>query len=144
VNKDLQKNILLISIPVIILIFTGISLNSIGVITTSPQVKSPETVKVQLILDFGDDIVESYNVKSSNATVYSILIQASVENNFSLGSKYYKQYQSHYVHSIKSVEEMSTKFWQYYINGQYGSVGADLQTVKDGDLIEWKYQEPII
>jgi hypothetical protein len=72
------------------------------------------------------------------------LIQASREYNFTVGAKYYDQYQSYYIYSINSVNEGNNKFWQYYLNGDYGTVGADLQSVKNNDCVEWKFQEPKI
>lgn len=31
------------------------------------------------------------------------------------------------------------KYWQYWLNGAYAQIGADHQSVKAGDTIEWKF-----
>jgi len=144
VNKNLIKNTVLIVIPLLI-IGAGVSLVNIGVITTEPPKTDSGIINTTLIIDYGSNHIDSYNIKIANATVFSVLMQASREYNFTVGAKYYDQYQSHYVYSIDSVTDgENNKFWQYYLNGNYGTVGADLQPVKNNDYIEWKFQEPKI
>ena len=103
-----------------------------------------ETIQVLLIIDYGDGRVDKFNVsiESGNATVYSVLMKASEENGFPVGAKYCPQYKSHYIYSINFTDEnpKTNKFWQYYINGNYGPVGANLQKVENGDIIEWRLE----
>jgi len=119
-----------------------------GVITFGhPEISSDnETIKVLLIIDYGDGRLDKFNVSidSGNATVYSVLMKASEENGFPVGADYYPQYKSHYIYSINFTDQNPkiNKFWQYYINGNYGPVGVDLQKVENGDIIEWKLEEP--
>jgi hypothetical protein len=43
--------------------------------------------------------------------------------------------------SIGGVENgIDGHYWQYYVNGEYGSVASDKQEVYDYDVIEWRYQ----
>jgi hypothetical protein len=144
VNRNLLKNIVLIVIPLLIIIVVGISLVSIEVITTEPPKINSDVINTKLIIDYGNGHIDSYNIKIGNATVFSVLMQASREYNFTVGAKYYDQYQSHYIYSINSVNEGNNNFWQYYLNGNYGTVGADHQSVKNNDCVEWKFQEPKI
>jgi len=142
---NLIKNILMIVIPIIVIIGAGIFFVNSGIISTKSINFDTDIVNVTLKIDYSNDIIDTYNIKMSNPTVYSVLIKASNDHDFSVGTKYYDQYQSHYILSINSVAEgENNKFWQYYINGKYGTVGADLQTLKDNDFIEWKFQEPKI
>jgi uncharacterized membrane protein YiaA len=123
----------------------GIGLVNLGIITTEPPKIESGMANVTLIIDYGNNRVDTYYVKTANATVFSVLMQAAEENNFTVGARYYDEYQSYYVYSINSVVEgKNNKYWQYYLNGVYGMVGASLQPVKDNDIIEWKYQEPKI
>ena len=139
------KNTLMIVIPIIVIIGAGIFFVNSGIISTESINFDTDIVNVTLKIDYSNDIIDTYNIKMSNPTVYSVLIKASNDYDFSVGTKYYDQYQSHYIFSINSVVEgENNKFWQYYINGNYGTVGADLQTLKDNDFIEWKFQEPKI
>jgi hypothetical protein len=141
----LIKNIAVLIIPLFVILGAGIFLVNSGMITTEKPSLEVDIINVNLSIDYGNDMIDSYTLKISNANVYNVLIKASEEHDFSVKAKYYDQFQSHYIYSINSVEEgENNKFWQYYINGNYGSVGADLQPVKDNDFIEWKYQEPKI
>lgn len=121
-----------------------------GVITFGhPGIPSDnETIEVLLIIDYGDGRLDKFNVSvdSGNATVYSVLMKASEENGFPVGAEYYPQYKSHYIYSINFTDQnpKTNKFWQYYINGNYGPVGVDLQKVENGDIIEWKFEGPKI
>jgi hypothetical protein len=145
VNRALLKNIILLVIPIIVIALVGIGLASTGTISTEPLELDAKTITATLIIDYGNNDIETYNLKISNATVYSALIQASNQYDFDVETYYYDNYQSHYIYSIKNVVEgKNNKFWQYYINGEYGIVGADLQVLKNADIVEWKYQEPII
>ena len=142
---NLIKNTLMIVIPIICIIGAGIFFVNSGIISTESIKFDTDIVNVTLKIDYSNDMIDTYNIKMKNPTVYSVLMKASNDYDFSVGTKYYDQYQSHYIFSINSVTEgKNNKFWQYYINGKYGIVGADLQTLKDNDFIEWKFQEPKI
>ena len=107
-----------------------------------------ETINVTMIIDYGDGRIDSYNISldPKNATVYHALLEARERYGLSFKAKYFPQYKSHYIYSINSTEEnpKANKFWQYYINGNYAPLGVDLQKIKNGDVIEWKLQEPKI
>ena len=127
----------------LILFGTGISLVNMGVISNNPPKIFSNEITATLIINYGNNNTDIYNIQTENATVFSILMEASKLYNFTVGVNYYDQYQSHYVYSINSVDEgENNRFWQYYLNGDYGIVGADLQPVENNDIIEWKYQEP--
>jgi uncharacterized protein DUF4430 len=145
VKKSFLKNIILVLIPLLVLIIVGINLVNIGAITTElVEVKSDETLTT-LLIDYGNNNIDTYQVKVQNATVFSVLLQASIDYDFNIGSKYYDQYQCHYIYSINNTTEgENNKFWQYYLNDDYGIIGADLQPVHHNDCIEWKFQEPKI
>ncbi len=144
-EKSLLKKILLVLIPLICVISIGVVLANIGIITTESPKLNPHTVNATLVIDFGNDTVDTYNIKLENATVFSVLEEASKLYSFTIVAQYYEQYQCHYVTSINSVDEgQDNKYWQYYLNENYGTVGADFQTVQDGDLVEWVFQQPQI
>jgi len=140
-NKTIIKNILFILIPIIIIISAGITLVNLEIITTEPKNIETNTINTTLIINYGNNDSYTYNVKIANATVYTQLMEASNEYNFTVSAEYYKEYQSHFITSIKNVgKEDDKKYWLYYINGEYGQVSADIQFLHNEDVIEWKYQ----
>ena len=128
----------------IVLIVGGFSLVSTGIITfEAPKINS-NPIDVTLIINYGNDNINMYDVTLTNPTVFNVLTKASNDYDFTFKAEYDKQYQSNYIYSINSVEEGNNLYWQYYLNGNYGIFGADIQTVKDNDIIEWKFEEPQI
>jgi hypothetical protein len=145
VDKAPLKKILLILIPLVIIISLGLVLANLGIITTEPPQLNPNSVNATLIINFGNGTANNYNIELENATVYSLLEEASYLYNFTFETQYYEQYQCHYISAITSVVEGNdNNFWQYYLNNEYGTLGADLQPIKDGDVVEWILQEPQI
>ncbi len=101
----------------------------------------PVTASVKI--NFGNGTVWSYpniSVDGKNATVYGILLKAAHQGNFSVDYTYYGQYDSLLVNSIAGTPNgENNSYWQFWLNGVYGQVGADKQTVNDNDIIEWKF-----
>ena len=139
------KKILLILIPLICVISIGLVLANVGIITSEPPEDNPHSANSTLVIDYGNDTIDTYTIQLENATVFSVLEEASINYNFTVEAQYFEQYQCHYVTSINSIKEgEDNNFWQYYLNEEYGVVGADFQPVKDGDIVEWVFQQPQI
>ena len=47
-----------------------------------------------------------------------------------------------FVKTIAGYPSTANKAWIYFINGNSGTVAADKQEIKAGDLIEWRYIPP--
>ena len=136
--KQSYKLILILSIVLTITVGTTVAIN---IITLNE--KKPEEVTSTVSIYFGNGILWTYkNITTTNATVFGLLMEAASKGNFTVKSTYYSQYDSMLIDSIASVKNgENNSYWQYYINGNYGTVGADKQPVKNGDIIEWKFEE---
>jgi len=140
-NRKLLKNVLTVAIPLLIICIVGIYLVNTGIITDEPPNTNSKMINTSLTIDYGNGEIDTYNIETSNATVFSVLMKASEDYNFPVTTKSYNQNQSYYIDSIKSVTNGEDgKYWMYYLNGNYGTVGADMQTVADGDVIEWRFE----
>jgi hypothetical protein len=42
------------------------------------------------------------------------------------------------VTAINDVPNSSDKFWQFWVNGEYGMTAADMAVLRSGDRLEWK------
>ena len=104
-----------------------------------------ETITATISIDFGNETIWKYcniTVDGENATVFDFLLAAAKNGSFDVKYTYYGQYDSYLVDSIAGVVNgRDNKYWQYWINGVYGMVGADKQPVENGDIIEWKFTE---
>ena len=46
-----------------------------------------------------------------------------------------------FVISINGVSNSEDHFWMFYVNGELAQVSADQYTTKNGDKIEWRYDQ---
>ncbi|MCD6513113.1 MAG: DUF4430 domain-containing protein [Thermoplasmata archaeon] len=108
---------------------------------TGNHICEGSSINVTLIIDFGNETWNfSVSLHDKNATVYGLLEEASRLYNFSYDATYYPQFRSYYIESINGVKNgVDGKYWQYWINGEYGKVGASNQILCDGDIVEWKW-----
>jgi hypothetical protein len=44
-----------------------------------------------------------------------------------------------FVKSINGLENTNERFWQFWVNGEYGQVAMDQQEIKNGDIVEVKF-----
>jgi len=111
--------------------------------------ESEEEPQTDLIDDFvatltvGDTtyntkVVEGTTVHEVMATLTTMSIQA-----FSFSGQDYGGDMGFFVNEINGVknDNVNGKYWIYYINDKEAQVGISHQTLKSGDIIEWKYEE---
>jgi len=153
-KKDSLFFSLKLLIPLIIIISLFIGGVSTGIITFE---KPEDDTKIQnnqnnrsaesaiIKIYFNDDSVITFNFTTMNISVYDYLLKASEIGNFTVKSTYWEQYDSYVIDSITynevKYEADSGNYWAYYVNGNYGTVSADKQIVKNNDVIEWKYEK---
>lgn len=63
-----------------------------------------------------------------------------LKSNYSIETKTFSGI-GDYVVSIDGVKEDSKHFWALYVNGKQSQVGASDYKLKDGDKVEWKFEE---
>ena len=153
-KKDSLFFSLKLLIPLIIIISLFIGGVSTGIITFE---KPEDDTKIQntqnnrsaesaiIKIYFNDDSFITFNFTTMNISVYNYLLEASEIGNFTVKSTYWEQYDSYVIDSITynevKYEADSSNYWAYYVNGNYGTVSADKQIVKNNDIIEWKYEK---
>ena len=100
-------------------------------------------VTATVIIDFENGTKWAFSdMTTKNATVFGFLMEAARNGNFTVEYTYYGQYDSNLVDSIAGkINGENNSYWQYWINGEYGMVGADRQPVKNGNIIEWTFTE---
>jgi len=97
-----------------------------------------------LIVIVGDDWSISDNlVAFKGDTAFSILERCSEKNGFPIDSTYYAQFDSTLINSINNVVGGTNgKYWQYYVNGEMLSVGANKCVITNGDSLRWSFEVP--
>ncbi|UCE74657.1 MAG: DUF4430 domain-containing protein [Methanomassiliicoccales archaeon] len=108
------------------------------------EVKTPNNpINVNLKIIEGNWIIDYNNVDTLNNTVYKLLIECSKEHNFSVKYTYWQGYDSVFINAINGTQNGEDgKWWQYYVNDEYGDVGCDKKELTNGDYVEWRFEEP--
>lgn len=108
------------------------------------QRDSEETKKTaSLMIDFQNGELKIFNdlELTENTSVFDLLKSALEEGGVDFVYKDYGGELGALVESINGVENnmKDGKYWQYWLNNEYAKVGASVQKIKNGDIIEWKF-----
>ena len=103
--------------------------------------KLPEVVfNVTVIIDYGNGTAETHLVHElhhPNVTVFRALLAVA-----NVSFRYYGDLV--FVEAINGVwnnENNNGKYWQYWIDGEYGKVAANKCILKNCSVVEWRYVE---
>ena len=97
--------------------------------------------KVSMMVDTGDNLLGFSNVPiHKKDTVYSVLDRLAEENkNLELDAIDYGGL-GMFIDSINGkINGNNNKYWQYWINNEYGTVSADKRVLLSGDVVFWKF-----
>jgi hypothetical protein len=101
-----------------------------------------EPISVTLKIDYGEQMDE-YQFETLNNSVYSLLLECAARDNFSVGYTVWPGYDAVFINSINGFRNGENEmWWQYYVNGEYGEIGCDKKELFDGDVVEWRFEEP--
>ena len=100
-----------------------------------------DKISLKLIINTGE---KSYSYKKKlrkGINVLEVLVKTNRQEKF--GLSYQNSSYGAFVESIHGVENdaQKNKYWMFEVNGKMSNVGASGCIVKDGDVIEWKYQD---
>lgn len=100
------------------------------------QLTNPVTVRV--------DSKDYYTKFVSSTTVFNLMAKLQSENKISFSGKEYSG-MGFFVDEINGIknDNLTGKYWIYYINGKSAQVGVSNYIIKPNDLIEWKYEKSI-
>lgn len=109
-------------------------------LTLFPPVLVPEErVPLSLVVESADWTV-TYHATTANRTVLALLLEASEVEGFPVEWSYSPLYQAVYVHAINGLQDgEGGLFWQYWVNGKYGPLGADRYVLDAGDHVVWSH-----
>jgi len=139
-----RRSLALAFLFTIVLIVAVAGLWMLANATMLPIVPSPNRAIHLRLRIAGSDWAESYESNASwNNSAFSFLLEGArnlhlplVWENWTLPSD------SVFVLSIDGdTNGDGGRWWQYWINGAYGSVGADRAPLNDGDLLEWRFAQ---
>jgi len=108
--------------------------NEIDIVEKSDEIK----ISILLKINSGSGEKKEYELSdiSKQTTVFDVLennIDIEYNNNYSYGV---------FLESIDGIKNGDDgKYWQYYVNDVLGDLAADKKILKDGDTLEWRFEE---
>lgn len=101
---------------------------------------SQVTKQASVMVDNGQGSVAVYKGDVSfDESLLQFMRALSQANNFTLKTKEYKGLGALIEQIGSTANGAGGRYWQYWVNNSYASVGADQYTIKPGDVIEWKF-----
>ena len=101
----------------------------------------PMGQQIELVLDYGDGRVDSYQKEFSEPTTVSNLLESvASEKQIELKIKQYDF--GVFVESVGDKVGNAETAWIYFVNVVSGDVAADQKNLQVGDKVEWKYIKP--
>jgi len=108
--------------------------------TTPPPITATGRVSASLLVDGGTWTIRYGPVETTNNTPFSLLKEASQRLGFSVDEVYYTLPSAVFVTAINgTVNGQGGHYWQYWVNGVYGDVGADQVALSNGDTVAWRF-----
>ena len=105
------------------------------------EVMTEQAQTVSLVIDDGVQVATYSAPLTPKATVMSVLNRVAEEALIPVDVEVYDF--GALVIAINGKQNSTKKAWIYFVNGMAGDVGADQKTLESGDVVEWKYIEPI-
>lgn len=100
-----------------------------------------EERQISIMIDTEDDLLGFSDITLQNDdTVYSVLSRLAEENeNLELDVIDYGDL-GMFINAINGKQSGNdNKYWQYWVNNEYGTVSADNYILREGDVILWKF-----
>lgn len=76
----------------------------------------------------------------TNSSVYDAMNIISSTTSFRFKAKYYSGL-GYFIQEVNEITNLNGTYWTLYINGLYSTKGASQYVLKNGDIIEWKFEK---
>ena len=134
-------------IPVLVLTLLFITLSFTGSAVKLPDkteiwLEQSDETSIHISLKGSDWIIQDRIFIQDEITVYQALEQITQKQDLSIKTEYFEAFQSLLVQSIHIDDNGENNcYWQYYVNGELPMVGCDSYMIKNGDIVEWRFEQ---
>ena len=103
------------------------------------SLENKKEITVSIALDYGNGTVQDFADEKlpEGNTAFDALKAIEQRHAIALQAKEFTGL-GMFVESIGGVKNTQTAYWQYWVNGEYSTVGSDQYELKEGDQITWK------
>ncbi len=101
--------------------------------------ESIEEIEIDLIIDYGDGNIQNFPEKIfwEGATILDTLKALERRHGISIETREFPEI-GIFIEAIHGVRNTRDMYWQFWVNGEYGAVGAGQYNINDGDEILWR------
>lgn len=107
------------------------------------QNAQPLTGTATVAINTADDSKVVFNdvVVKDGTTLFEALKELELRGDISLQYKDYGDNLGIFIEKINGIPSggATSSWWQYWVNGEYGNVGANTFILKPNDVIEWRF-----
>lgn len=127
------------------LFFIGFYFGATYKADSPPVDRAPDTQIGEIVglrFDFGEEDGKTFSdiEFESGDNLFDVLSTLSMENEIELDYQDYGPDMGIFINSIDGVGgDGSGRWWQYWVNEEYGQVGVSQYVVRPGDFIEFKF-----
>lgn len=135
-------------LPAVLLVLGLITLSFTGTALKVPNnseiwVEKSDLTSVRIEIIGEDWTITDHLVAYPGDTAFSLLERCAENNGFSVDATYYPEFDATLINTINNaVGGTEGKYWQYYVNGELPSVGADKYLLSNGDALTWSFEVP--
>ena len=81
------------------------------------------------------------SINTTNITVSDLLFEWAKEANITIERDFFSGYDSYLITGINgSVNGENELYWQFYVNGEYSTLGSSNFYLKNNDVVEWRFE----
>ena len=141
-NKRTTKRDILIYIFICLILISIVYLVSItNILQPTQNATTTEIGTATLQIKSPNWNITYISNKTINTTVASLLFECAEKINFTIEKEYFSGYDSYYIDSINGIKNgIDNSYWQFYINGEFSSLGCDKVYINENDLILWVFE----
>ena len=144
--KNKLTNFFILGLVVVIAIVVGFVLPKLTTEPPSPTLLTEEVAVQTLNLEFdsGDEILEFSDVEiNSDENLFDVLQRVTQQNAVEFSYKDFGGDLGIFIESINNSSQQGskTKWWQYWVNGEYAKVGVSSYQIKAGDDILFRFTD---
>ena len=144
--KNKLTNFFILGLVVVIAIVVGFVLPKLTTEPPSPTLLTEEVTVQTLSLEFDseDEILEFSDVEiNSDENLFDVLQRVTQQNAVEFSYKDFGGDLGIFIESINNSSQQGskTKWWQYWVNGEYSKVGVSSYQIKAGDDILFRFTD---
>ncbi|TLZ76765.1 MAG: DUF4430 domain-containing protein [Methanobacteriota archaeon] len=131
-------------------LFAAVLMTAIAGLTGTAILLQPAPVSVHAVGSVRLDVegagwsIRYTPTATNNNTVFGLLLEASAKFGFTVAYITYQIPQGVFVTAINgSMNGDGGRYWQYWVNGAYGTVAADHAALHDHDVVLWNFSASV-